>query len=212
MIYEVRTYDLKPKSLPLVEQLFAERYEKRRHHSEMAAFWHTEIGPLNQIVHVWPYRDLAERSRIRAESVRDGSWPPPIRDHVLAMRSDIMMPFAFSPELKPAKVGPIFEMRTYAYKTGELPKIVKIWEEAMPARLAYGPVTALWYSEFGALNKFVHIWPYRSLQERTEIREKTRAAGIWPPSEIAEKRTGSSYELLGMENKILVPASFSPLQ
>lgn len=212
MIYELRTYNLKPKSLPEVERRFAERYEKRKKHSPLAAFWHTEIGPLNQIVHVWPYRDLAERERIRAEAVKDGSWPPSIGEFVLAMHSDIMTPFPFSPELKPAKVGPFFEMRTYTYKTGELPKIMKIWEEAMPARLAYGPVTALWYSELGALNKFVHIWPYRSLQERTEIREKTRAAGIWPPSEIAEKRTGSSYQLLGMENKILMPASFSPLQ
>lgn len=212
MIYEVRTYDLRPKTLPEVERRFAERYEKHRKYSELAAFWHTEIGPLNQIVHVWPYRDLAERERIRAAAVKDGSWPPPIGEFVLAMRSDIMTPFPFSPELKPANVGPFFEMRTYTYAPGELPKIMKIWEEAMPARLAYAPVTALWYSELGALNKFVHIWPYRSLDQRMEIRAKTRAAGIWPPSEIAEKRTGRSYELLNLENKILMPASFSPLQ
>ncbi len=212
MIYELRTCDLKAKSLPEVEQRFGEQYEKRRKYSELAAFWHTEIGPLNQIVHVWPYRDLAERERIRAAAAKDGAWPPPIREFILAMRSDIMTPFAFSPELRPAKVGPFFEMRSYTYASGELPAIMKIWEEAMPARLAYAPVTALWYSALGALNKFVHIWPYRSLDQRMEIRAKTRAAGIWPPSEIAEKRTGHSYELLSLENKILMPASFSPLQ
>lgn len=212
MIYELRTYDLKPKALPEVERRFGEAYEKRKRYSEMAAFWHTEVGPLNQILHVWPYRDLAERDRIRAEAVKDGSWPPKIQEFVLAMRSEIMIPFPFSPQLKPARVGPFFEMRTYTYVPGELPKILRIWEEAMPARLAYGPVTALWYSELGGLNKFVHIWPYRSLNERTEIREKTRAAGIWPPSEVAEKKTGASYQLLAMENKILVPAAFSPLQ
>ena len=26
-------------------------------------FWHTEIGPLNQIHHVWGYKNLAERTR-----------------------------------------------------------------------------------------------------------------------------------------------------
>ena len=61
MIYEMRTYDLKPKSLPEVEKRFGEAYEKRRKYSELGAFWHSEIGPLNQIVHVWPYKDLAER-------------------------------------------------------------------------------------------------------------------------------------------------------
>ena len=73
MIYEMRTYDLKPRSLLEVEKRFGEMYEKRRKYSELAAFWHTEIGPLNQIIHVWPYRDLEERGRIRAAAVKDGA-------------------------------------------------------------------------------------------------------------------------------------------
>jgi hypothetical protein len=212
MIYEMTTCDLKPKSLAEVEKRFAEQYERRRNYSPLAAFWHTEIGPLNQIVHVWPYRDLAERERVIAAAAMDGAWPPPIEKFIVAMRSDIMSPFPISPELRPENVGPFFEMRTYTYAPGELPAIQRIWEEAMPARLAYGPITALWYSELGALNKFVHIWPYPSLDRRMEIRAKTRAAGVWPPSELAEKRTGRSYELLSLENKILMPATFSPLQ
>ena len=48
MIYEIRTYDLKPGSQPEVEKRFAAAYEHRRKHSELAAFWHTEIGALNQ--------------------------------------------------------------------------------------------------------------------------------------------------------------------
>jgi hypothetical protein len=76
MIYEVRTYDLKPRSLPEVEKRFGEAYEKRKKYSELAAFWHTEIGPLNQIVHVWPYKDIDERNKIRAAAVKDKVWPP----------------------------------------------------------------------------------------------------------------------------------------
>ena len=38
MIYEVRTYDIKPRSLPEVEKRFGEMYEKRRKYSELAAF------------------------------------------------------------------------------------------------------------------------------------------------------------------------------
>ena len=48
MIYEVRTYDLKPRSMEEFEKRFGDAYEKRKKHSELAAFWHTEIGPLNQ--------------------------------------------------------------------------------------------------------------------------------------------------------------------
>ena len=212
MIYEVRTYDLKPRSVPEVEKRFGEAYEKRKKYSELAVFWHTEIGPLNQIIHVWPYQDLAERDRIRAAAVKDGVWPPKIGEFILSMRSDIFIPFAISPEIKPAKVGPYFEMRTYTYASGELPVITKAWENAIEGRLKFGPVTAIWYSDLGGLNKFVHIWPYKSLDERVDIRNKSRATGAWPPAELAEKQGGRGYLLLAQENKILMPASFSPLQ
>ncbi len=212
MIYEMRTYDLKPRAVPEFEKRFGEAYEKRKKYSELAAFWHTEIGPLNQVIHVWPYQDVEERDRIRAAAVKDGVWPPKAGEFILNMRSDIMIPFSISPELKPAKVGPYFEMRTYTYASGELPVIRKNWEAAIEGRLKFGPVTAIWYSDIGGLNKFVHIWPYKSLDERVEVRKKTRATGAWPPSELAEKQGGRGYLLLAQENKILMPAAFSPLQ
>ena len=43
----------------------------------------------------------------------------------------------------------------------------------------FGPVTAVWYSELGGLNKFVHIWPYPTLDARNETRKKAQAAGAW---------------------------------
>lgn len=212
MIYEVRTYDLKPHTQAEVEKRFGEAYEKRKKYSEMAAFWHTEIGPLNQIVHVWPYKDLEERARIRDAAVKDGAWPPKIGEFVANMRSDIMIPFAVSPEMKPGKLGPYFEMRTYTYASGELPKIMKAWNKAIPARLEFGPVCAIWYSELGGLNKFVHIWPYPTLDARTEVRKKAQAAGAWPPSVVVKREGLEEYHLVEQENKILMPSSFSPLQ
>lgn len=212
MIYEVRTYDLKPRSLPEVEKRFGEAYEKRKKYSELAAFWHTEIGPLNQIVHVWPYKDIDERNKIRAAAVKDKVWPPQTGEFIIRMQTDIMIPFNFSPEIKPGKMGPIFEMRTYTYLPGELPIIQKTWESAIPVRLQFGPVCAVWYSEIGALNKFVHIWPYASLEQREDIRKKAQATGLWPAGKKAEKEGGRDYRLQSQENKILVPSSFSPLQ
>ena len=39
MIYEVRTYQVKPRSMPEVEKRFAEKYEQRKKYSEMSAFF-----------------------------------------------------------------------------------------------------------------------------------------------------------------------------
>jgi hypothetical protein len=54
MIYEMRTYDLRPRMLAEMMERFGEAYEERRKFSELAAFWYTEIGPLNQVVHDLP--------------------------------------------------------------------------------------------------------------------------------------------------------------
>ena len=210
MIYEMRTYDLKPRTQAEFEKRFGEAYEKRKNYSPLAAFWHTEIGPLNQVIHVWPYKDIEERNRIRAAAAKDGIWPPPTTEFIDNMRSEIFMPFTVSPELKPGKLGPYFEMRTYTHAAGDLPKLRAVWEKGVPERLKYSPLCAAWYSELGGLNKFVHIWPYPSLDARMSIREQTQAAGVWPPN--AAKLGLPGYNLVLQENKILMPSAFSPLQ
>ena len=70
MIYEVRTYTLRPGgAVAEFEERFAKRLPLREKHSKLGAFWHTEFGPLNQVIHVYPYDDL----RSGRESAR--RWP-----------------------------------------------------------------------------------------------------------------------------------------
>ena len=69
MIVEFRTYRLKPGSVPQAEERFGQALPARTKLSPLAAFWHTEVGPLNRIIHVWPYANFEERTRIRAEAL-----------------------------------------------------------------------------------------------------------------------------------------------
>ena len=66
MIYEVRTYTLRPGTVAEFEERFAKRLPLREKHSKLGAFWHTEFGPLNQVIHVYPYDDLQHRTAVRA--------------------------------------------------------------------------------------------------------------------------------------------------
>ena len=205
MIYEVRTYQIIPGSLPVVEKAFGEAYEHRRKYSEMTGFWHTEIGPLNEIVHVWSYADLAERARIRAEAAKDPNWPPKLADYIRSMRSEIIVPFPFVPAPRPGRVGPIFELRYYTLKPGMLPSLTSAWQEMLPGRMKLSAVVLAGSVEFGAANGLVHIWAYASLDERARIRAEAVQSGVWPPHRGYER-------LLTQNNKILLPAAFSPLQ
>ena len=81
MIFEMRTYLMKPGSIPKVEELFGAGMPARTKLSRFGGFWRTEVGTLNQIIHVWPYKDLNERDHTRAEAIRTGVWPPKIADN-----------------------------------------------------------------------------------------------------------------------------------
>jgi hypothetical protein len=204
VIYEIRTYEIAPGSLAEVEKRFGEAYEYRKKVSPLAAFWHTEIGPLNEIIHVWPYKDLAERARLRAEAVKAGNWPPNTSEFIKAMRSEIVNAFDFVPVPTPGKMGPIFEIRYYTLKGGTLPDTAKRWEGALPERTKLSPVVLAGGVEFGRANGFVHIWAYSDMNQRMQIRDEARKKGIWPPP--------GGGNLISQETKIVLPAAFSPLQ
>jgi len=66
----------------------------------LAGYYTTEIGPLNQIVHLWAYEDLEDRARRRAKLMADPEWQkyiPNLRPLVRQMQNKILLPLAFSP-------------------------------------------------------------------------------------------------------------------
>src|SRR5215472_14535474 len=89
MIVEMRTYTLKPGTLATAEERFGQALSERLKFSKLAAFWHTEVGPLNQIIHVWPYDSLAHREQARAAAAKAAGWPPKIAEFIIEAKSEI---------------------------------------------------------------------------------------------------------------------------
>ena len=205
MIYEIRTYDLKPRSVPEFEQRTVEKLkEGRETYSPLFGFWYTEAGPLNQVVHIWPYEDSNQRQDIRAKVVADGVWPPNLGEFILNMHSAIYLPAPFMQERGAAKLGPLYEMRIYTYAPGAIPGVIEKWSEHVPEREKYSPLVGAWYSDVGDLNVWIHLWAYASFEERLRVRAETRAKGAWPPP--------GGIAPLRQESKLLTPFSCSPLQ
>jgi NIPSNAP len=204
VIVEFRTYTIQPRTLPEFLKRFEDGLQHRKKHSDLAAFWFTEIGPLNQVVHVWPYENAGERERIRAEATKDGTWPPKTGEFIVDMKSEVLQPLPFSPVLAPADVGPYFEMRSYVIKPGGAPAMAERWKEYLPGRVKLSPLVGVFTSDVGALNQWIHIWAYKSLDQRLEIRNKAKVDGIWPPP-------GDS-PVIRQETKIMLAAPFSPIK
>ncbi|MEH3119583.1 MAG: NIPSNAP family protein [Methylorubrum populi] len=102
MIYEMRTYRLKTGAVPAYLKLVGEEgiAIQRGHLGHLVGYYATEIGPLNEIVHVWGYRDLAERETRRAALAADPAWVaflPRIQALIETMESKILRAAPFHP-------------------------------------------------------------------------------------------------------------------
>jgi len=203
MIYEIRTYNLKPRSVPEFLRRTGEKIDARITYSQLGGFWYSEIGPLNQFVHIWPYQDLNQRATIRAQVVSEGIWPPDNNEFLIDMNTEIFNPASFMMPLGERKIGPIYEMRTYLYPSGAMSSVLHAWDKSIKQRQKLSPLAGCWYSEIGNLNKLVHLWAYSSLEERMSIRSEAVERGVWPPK--------SPILPVSQESKILLPADFSPM-
>ena len=204
MLYDFHTYDLRPRTVPELEERVAEVLPKRLEISPLGGFWHTEAGPLNQIIHIWPYESMAHRTASRALMQSRNVWGSLAADYLVNMHQDIYMPAPFMRPLGESELGPIYEMRTYTYRPGDIPQVMEAWADAIDEREKYSPLVGAFYSDGGSMNRWTHIWAYESFEQRLQVREVTRAKGIWPPE--------SSAVPLHQENKILLPAEFSPMK
>ena len=209
MLYDLRTYTLKPRSVPAVLKMYEEAMPSREKYSPLGAFFSTEIGPLNQIVHIWAYKDANEMELVRTEAAADpsGMWPPKgLAPHMAIQSSELIVPAPFMEDWSgPQKLGELYELRIYDLVPGTRSDVMKAWSSKIEDRRAYSPMAGCWLSSgFGGLgNKLYHLWAYDSFEHRTKVRAETSAAGVWPSDD------GSNY--IRQESKLMVPASFSPL-
>jgi len=100
VIYEQRTYTLHPGKVPEYLQHMKAVLAVREKYSKLVGFWSTEIGELNQVVHIWAYDDLAHRAEVRAAVAKEPEWQAflgKIHPLLLRMESKILTPADFSP-------------------------------------------------------------------------------------------------------------------
>lgn len=76
MIFEHRTYTVAHGQM----DSYLARYEEHalpvqlKHLGRLLGFFVSEIGPLNQVVHIWVYDSLADRESRRAALDADPAW------------------------------------------------------------------------------------------------------------------------------------------
>jgi hypothetical protein len=96
--YEIRTYEIAPGGLAETEAAWAKVIERRNSLSKVLMVMASVDTSPTRMVHIWPYRCLNERARMRAEASKRGIWPPPGgSSHLLSLRSEVFVPLPISP-------------------------------------------------------------------------------------------------------------------
>jgi NIPSNAP len=212
MIYELRTYTVKPGTLADMVKAAStvSRDIRGNDYGKLEGYWSSEIGALNQVMHLWSYRDFEERARLRAELAKNPRWTSEYTPliHPLMVRQEVRLLNAVRAPVAPATPGNIYEFRNYRAKTGgAVRKWIEAFTAVLPAREKYSKIVGLWHTETGQPNEVCHIWAYPSLNARAEARANAMKDPAW------QEFLGKGPALLDeMHATIMLPAPHSPLK
>lgn len=203
MLYDVTILTVRPGTTPNALPQLDQWLRGTRLGGTLLACWLTEIGALNQILLIREYGSEAAIAADRDAIVRSGN-PYGVADMITAASCDTYVSFPFLSPMQAGSAGPIFEVRTYVLKPAGLGKTIELWRAAVQNRVRLSPLLAAMYSLGGGMPRFIHIWPYASLDERQRIRGEAVKIGVWPPP------SGPDH-LLAQQADIFLPAPFSPI-
>ena len=211
MIYELRTYTLKPGTAPIVAKNSGTvaRDIRGDDYGKLEGYWLTEIGPLNQVMHLWSYADLNERAEKRAALSQNSRWSkeylPLVRDHMI--RQDIRLLNQIVGPKAPEGEGNIYELRNYRLRPGVSKTWCSHFQKGLVHREKYSKIVGLWTTEAGQPNEVCHIWSYPNLDARAKARAAAAGDHGW---QAFLKISGPMIE--EMWSTVMLPSAHSPMK
>jgi NIPSNAP len=172
--------------------------------ASLLACWYCEIGALNRILVIRKADDAAAAIESRFAALTAHSLFG-IGEFITDLLLDTYVSFDFVAPLRPGEFGPCYEVRSYVLKPDGLAPTMAPWRKAIPGRARISPLLAAMVAVTGTAIRFMHIWPYKTFDERARLRDKAVAEGVWPPP-------GGPSHLLSQQADVYLPASFSPMR
>lgn len=198
MIYELTQLTIAPSRLKDAVGLLAAAPP-----SHLIACWTTEFGDVNEI-RVMRRFPRGEAGTATTNTASASSWLAPLAGLLqgLEVGTFQMMPFLDHPE--PGAFGPYHEMRTYQFKYGTLEELLATWSRHVPDRVQLSPSPFILYTTGGRALTVIHVWAYRDLEHRAQVRATATERGIWPAP-------GGAARWTSQHSALLVPTPFSPV-
>jgi len=204
MIYSICTIEVPPGKVNDALAAIGAASSAGRFTGDLRACWYSEIGRLNRILLIVAYPS-GDAMIAANQEMLTGADPFGVAAVATGISVEAYTPFPGVDFLAPGSHGPFYEVRVYMLKSSGVTPTFVAWSKVLAARTQLSPLVSVMYGLDGALPRFIHIWPFPSLNDRASIRDASVKQGVWPPP-------GGLPHLQSMNSEIYLPAAFSPLK
>ncbi|KAJ1555381.1 Nipsnap [Cladochytrium tenue] len=185
-VHKLLVHNVKPDAWDDYGALVTEHYPRitndKNLKRELVGSWYTEVGPLDQAVHIWQYNNYPGYHETNELLAKDEIYQRFMRDLRPMLRSrenHMMQEFDFWVGSEPSTRGSIYELRSYVLKPGRLMEWKNEWKKGLEARRKFMEPVGAWFSQLGDLQMVHHMWAFPDLQARKEMREACWEVDGW---------------------------------
>ncbi|XP_033217781.1 protein NipSnap isoform X2 [Belonocnema kinseyi] len=216
VIYALHTHNIRPDSIDKYLSNYQENVnlihsKQSELKCELVGSWVVEVGDLDQALHLWQYTGGFERvDRAQVILSQHADYQRLLKERGNFLRSrhlQYLLAFSYWPQILKRDPSNKYEIRSYSLKPGTMIEWGNNWARAINHRRSNDEAFAGFFSQIGRLYNVHHIWCYKDLQSRKEIRESAWRSPGW------DECVAYTVPLIReMHCRILNPTSFSPTQ
>jgi len=212
MINELRMYTTRPGKMKDVVNASATVAQKIRGgdtYGKLIGHWWSEIGKMNQYVHMWEYKDPEEMRRLRSELAAKEDWKnkfvPLVGPNILTQEIRLLRPLT---EIKkPVNSSNIYELKIIKLNIGQSAKWAKNFLEIVDLIENSSINIGIWSTELQDPNEIISLWSHPNLENMSKYWYDLESNKDWNDFNNYQQNSVKSEE-----NIILKSSVCSPLQ
>jgi hypothetical protein len=212
MINELRMYTTRPGKMKDVVNASATVAQKIRGgdtYGKLIGHWWSEIGKMNQYVHMWEYKDPEEMRRLRSELAAKEDWKnkfvPLVGPNILTQEIRLLRPLT---EIKkPVNSSNIYELKIIKLNIGQSAKWAKKFLEIVDLIENSSINIGIWNTELQDPNEIISLWSHPNLENMSKYWYELESNKDWNDFNNYQENSVKSEE-----NIILKSSICSPLQ
>lgn len=212
MIYELRMYTTKPGKMKHVVNSSATVAQKIRNgdtYGKLIGHWWSEIGKMNQYVHMWEYQNVEEMRRLRSELSSRDDWKkefvPLVGPYILSQ--EIRLLRSVSDLKTPSNSNNFYELKIINLNIGKAGQWVAEFNNLVNEIENESLNIGVWQTELSNPNEIVSIWSHSSVERMQMFWEKLENNNSWKKFMDFQESSVKEEQTI-----ILKPSFCSPLQ